>query len=104
MRRYSIGLMMLPLAAFAGDYTLYASIGAGLKFQEPDYVEIEGDRETVDFGSADSALIELGIRHDSLQFGLKHDSQWTTGWPLNDKPEYYKTEIFIRYTVDILTF
>lgn len=94
---------LISTAAQAGDAFRvypYMSIGIGYKIQEPSYVEYEGERLDMNFGGHDTALIEVGLETDyDITFGLKHDSQWSTGFPFNDDPEYYKTEIFVRYKI-----
>lgn len=88
-------------AGQAADYSYYVKIGAGYKFDEPtkevriiDGVRYEGTR---DYGSDLSSRIEIGIEKGSVTFGLSHHSQWLDGWPRNDSPEYYKTELFVDY-------
>jgi len=78
----------------------YASVGVGYKIHEPTYVEYNGEKLDVNFGGEDTALMEAGFEYGRhVSFGLKHDSQWSTGWPFNDTNEYHKTEIFIRYKI-----
>ena len=96
-------MAIVTQAAQAADslrFYPYMSIGVGYKLQEPSYVEYEGERLDMDFGGSDTALVEIGFETDyDVTFGLKHDSQWSTGWPANSDPEYYKTEVFIRYKI-----
>jgi len=78
----------------------YAAVGVGYKIQEPGYVEYSGRKLPVDFGDNDTALLEVGFETNyPISFGLKHDSQWSSGAPFNDNAEYHKTEIFIRYKI-----
>ena len=81
----------------------YASFGIGTKVDESEYwhTNDEGSRlKRVDFGNRDTALFEFGVETDyNITIGIKHDSQYSSGWPFNNDAEYYKTEIFIRYTV-----
>ena len=77
----------------------YAEIGIGYKIAEPNYVTYAGERLDIDFGGNDSALFEVGLEAKSYSFGLAHDSQYSTGWPFNDRDEYHKTEIFIKYKI-----
>jgi hypothetical protein len=73
----------------------YARIGSGIKIQEPDYVVLNNRKYDMDFGGNDSALLEFGLENGQWSFGIKHDSQWSSGWPFNSSEEYYKTELFI---------
>ena len=46
-----------------------------------------------------SARIEIGYQYSrNLSFGISHHSQWLVGWPIDDKKEYSKTEVFVDYT------
>ena len=99
-------IMLMAIATHAAQaadslrFYPYLSVGVGYKVQEPAYVEYDGKRLDMDFGGTDTALLEIGFETDySVTFGLKHDSQWSTGWPFNDTAEYYKTELFIRYKI-----
>lgn len=84
----------------AAEWYPYVAVGVGYKIQEPDRLYyFEGqDLEPLHL-TDDSALIEAGAEYGrAWSIGLKHDSQWSTGWPFNGKnEEYSKTEIFIRY-------
>lgn len=77
---------------------VYATVGAGYKFQERtkltiDNVEYDTDQSPI------SARIELGMQcNENLRFGVSHRSQWLQGWPVNDKKEYSVTEVFVDYT------
>lgn len=103
MKTLLVFLLSISGLANAGDFYPYASIGVGYKFHEAQYQYsfIVGSREyglILETGGNDSALFEAGIEYGrSISFGIKHDSQYSTGWPFNDKNEYHKTEVFIRY-------
>lgn len=75
----------------------YIRLGIGYKFQEPDHVIYNNEKLSVSFGGKDSALIEAGFERGNFSIGIKHDSQWSTGWPINNREEYYKTEAFLSY-------
>ena len=96
--------LLMSHQVISDDFTAYTSIGIGYKLQEPNTVIVNGRKEHLDFGTDDTALVEFGIEYKDIQFGFKHDSQYLTGWPVNHKPEYYKTELFIRYRTDLFTF
>lgn len=101
MKRIFILLAVIcSTAANAFEWAPYAAIGIGYKFSEPKSVVYNGRHLDVDFGGKDSALFEVGYEWSKgLSLGLKHDSQYSTGWPFNDRPEYRKTEVFIRYKI-----
>ena len=100
MGRIGAGLLigLLSLNSHAELYP-YLEIGIGYKFQEPDSVIVNNLHYDMNFGGRDSAIIEAGFEWEKFSFGIKHDSQWSTGWPFNDKDEYYKTEIFLKYKI-----
>ncbi len=104
MKGLLIVLLALSLSAFADDFIPYITIGPGMMIQGPDSVMLDGHSEPMDFGGTDTALIEIGIDKGPISFGLKHDSQWSTGWPVNKQEEYYKTELFIRYKYQFESF
>lgn len=39
--------------------------------------------------------------HGVFRLGMDHHSQWFVGPPINDKSEYYKTELFVDYVFDL---
>lgn len=91
-------IFILSANAHAADVYPYAAVGIGYKIDEPNSVNYNGEELDMDFGSNDTALMEAGFEIDGgYSFGIKHDSQWSTGWPVNDKEEYRKTEVFVRY-------
>jgi hypothetical protein len=71
---------------------VYAKVGAGYKFVEYKYSDFA-------YVSPYSARIEVGVECGSLSFGVAHQSQWATGWPVNKVEEPNKTEIFIDYKI-----
>lgn len=78
---------------------LYATLGAGYKFDEQRYAKLNGVNYRYNEISPYSARLELGVQcNENLRFGVSHHSQWATGFPFNDIGEPYKTEIFIDYT------
>ena len=100
------------LSANAGAWGLYpyAEVGIGYKLDEPDYAYVDmvhpDDGKPYRYkvgmyGSAkDTALFEAGFETNvNVSFGLKHDSHWSTGWPVDKQGEYYKTEIFVKYKI-----
>lgn len=99
-------LILVSCSISASNFYPYASVALGYKLDEAEYsydVKVDGwheDTYKADFGGNDTAIFEAGIETNyNISFGLKHDSQWSTGKPFNDKDEYHKTEIFIRYKI-----
>lgn len=79
-------------------HDVYLKVGAGYKYHEPDSAKIDDIDVHLDYGNALSARIELTFEVDKKwSFGIAHHSQWFDGWPVNDKYEYFKTEVFIDY-------
>ena len=82
---------------------VYATVGTGYKFDETELIYTsEWGVETIG-NNPYSARFELGIDYDlpknfTLQLGVSHDSQWSTGYPFNKKGEYGKTEVFADLT------
>ena len=76
---------------------LYARVGAGYKLDEENKFIINGKTYIRRDTDPISARFELGCRRGRWTVGLSHDSQWGTGWPVNDSGEPYKTEVFIDY-------
>ncbi len=101
MKYYLILFILVSSFCNAGDYSYYVKIGAGYKFNEPSTLAtyVDGVRYTdgVDFGGPITSRIEIGVETGNVSFGISHHSQWLEGWPINDKDEYYKTEVFIDY-------
>jgi curved DNA-binding protein CbpA len=93
--------LLLSGVANAGDYSYYVKVGAGYKVAEPDHAIFVVDGESrelwLNTGSPISARMEVGIETGSLTFGVAHYSQWFDGWPVNEREENYKTEIFVDY-------
>ena len=71
---------------------IYLKVGAGYKVDQTEIHYRDGSTD-----HPISARFELGIEDDNITYGISHDSQWFTGWPLNDDMEFQKTEIFIDY-------
>ena len=72
----------------------YGRLAVGYKIQEPDYIVYDEKELDVSFGGPFSGFFELGYEYKNFNIGLKHDSQPFVGFPVNDKEEYYKTELF----------
>lgn len=79
----------------------YLKVGTGYKFMENHLVFSDGtDNQNNKYSI--SARIEFGYRlSENVTVGIAHHSQWLVGWPINDKKEYSKTEIFIDYTFEL---
>jgi len=95
-----LAALTAPASGLCVEVYPYIAIGAGYKIHEPNYAKVDGEVIRVSFGGKDTALLEAGFEYkNSISFGIKHDSQWSTGWPINDEYEYHKTELFIRYKI-----
>ena len=70
----------------------YLKMGAGYKVDQTEIHYRDGSTD-----HPISARFEAGIEKGSVTYGISHDSQWFTGWPLNDDMEFQKTEIFVDY-------
>jgi hypothetical protein len=99
-------LVFDSLSASADGVYPYASFAIGYKIDEAKYsydVNVFGSNVYTyrpGLGGKDTAVIEVGLDTDyRVSFGMKHDSQLSTGAPFNDSDEYHKTEIFIRYKI-----
>ncbi len=82
---------------------VYATVGTGYKFDETELTYTSSTGVKTRGNNPHSARFELGIdfelpKNFTLQLGLSHDSQWFTGYPVNKKGEYYKTEVFADLT------
>lgn len=98
--------MALILAAFAMLYAastkacdeVYLKVGAGYQFLRTDSLITEdGSRHKLTHTSPISARIELGLQKGNLSYGIAHHSNWLSGWPVNNEPEFDKTEVFMDY-------
>ena len=77
----------------------YVTIGAGYKIDELTIYMKNSDDSEYKFNDPYSARIEIGYNFTkNVKFGISHHSQWSTGYPFNDKKEPNKTELFIDYT------
>lgn len=77
----------------------YVSIGAGYKIHESKLYYKNDNGDKYEWNDPYSARIEIGYNYSkNIKFGISHHSQWFSGFPLNDKEEYGKTELFIDYT------
>lgn len=74
----------------------YIKIGGGYKLIESKFYTM--DNKTLETSKI-SARIELGAEKGAWSYGLAHHSQWFDGWPVNNKWEYQKTELFIDYKI-----
>lgn len=77
--------------SFALDTDFFIKAGAGYKIDEQKALP----------SSPISARIELGFDNvlvAGLSIGFAHHSQWSTGAPINDEKEAFKSELFIDYT------
>jgi len=91
-------LLLLTLTspiAHAADIYLYSKTSIGYKFNQSNVMQ-------EDFSYYEShpisSTFELGLNVNKWSFGVKHDSQPFDGWPVNNKGELHKTEVFISYT------
>jgi hypothetical protein len=102
-------LLFLSNVVSAKCESIYFKAGAGYKFHEMDsivFYDTEGKPlQTVKFDSEPiSARFELAADCDRVVFGVSHHSQYASGWPANEKGEYFKTEIFIDIKFDVWEF
>lgn len=70
----------------------YFKVGAGYKLDQTEIRYRDGSTD-----HPISARFEVGIKEKNITYGISHDSQWFSGWPLDDDMEFQKTEIFIDY-------
>lgn len=88
-------LLVLLLSGCAGQSPYY-SVGAGYKFDEPT-IRFWDDYGNPRTSHPVSARFELGIDAESFKYGVSHHSQWSDGWPFNNRDEIHKTEVFVDY-------
>jgi hypothetical protein len=99
MKNLILFLLLTFVSANALACQKYITIGVGYKIQEADRATLNsGQIGEADFGRKETARIEAGCEVKNWTFGVSHDSQWFSGAPLNDDPEYHKTEVFVDYT------
>ncbi|HHZ70504.1 MAG TPA: hypothetical protein EYN54_09575 [Methylococcaceae bacterium] len=80
----------------------YIKIGAGYKFHEAKFYLPDSTGGTHLIEQPISARIEIGYQLSrKLTVGISHHSQWLSGFPLTNKYEYFKTELFIDYTFSL---
>ena len=99
-------IIFFAVPALSSEWSPYARIGAGYKFQERldlDHYYFYAPKHQSDYveydpGSKVSALFEAGYKYKQFTFAIKHDSQWTDGAPFNESKEYSKSEIFVGFT------
>lgn len=83
---------------------VYLRIGIGHKFAESDKITVDGVDRTVDYNGRASARIGVAAYKGTWSIGIDHHSQYDTGWPVNNKKEYYKTELFIDKRFKLMGF
>lgn len=92
-----LSLTLLPILSLAECNEIYLKTGAGYKFEETkNFKNAQGTKFFID-SEPISARLELGLECEAITFGVSHHSQWLQGWPVDDRGEYNKTEIFIDY-------
>lgn len=101
MKHLILICVLISSFANARDYNYYVKIGTGYKIEEPKYDIVVFDnveyKVARDYGSKATARFEIGVEKGNLTFGFSHHSQWLEGWPINNEPEYFKTELFVDY-------
>lgn len=88
-------ILCLLLSGCAGQ-TPYVTIGSGYKFDEPT-IRFWSDPENYRTSVPVSARFEVGLETESFRYGVSHHSQWSDGWPFNNKDEIHKSEVFVDY-------
>lgn len=104
-------LVMLSFTVSAENFdvqkhlnNMYVSVGAGYKFDELTINFTDSATgEKYAWNDKLSARIEIGYHlNRNIKFGISHHSQWRTGFPFKgQKNEYYKTEVFVDYTINL---
>lgn len=90
-----IGLILLTISGCSS--VPYAKVGIGYKVDEEKITWLSKSGERKDFNDPITARFELGFEGGAWSYGVSHDSQYFTGAPFNDDPEYSKTELFLDY-------
>lgn len=90
-------LLSIPSCTPAVADSIYLKVGAGYKFDE---LALYSSKTREMISDPLTARIEVGYEKGPLTFGVSHHSQWLRGWPVDDKLEYYKTELFVDYKID----
>lgn len=91
-------LLLIILFACESKADIYIKIGTGYKLIETDHiVRTTGEKVYFNTGGKLSARIEIGKEHGNWSYGISHHSQWLSGFPVNNKDEPQKTELFIDY-------
>jgi hypothetical protein len=77
---------------------VYFKVGAGYQFLRTESLIMQdGSKQQLAHTSPISARIELGVQKGNLSYGIAHHSNWFAGWPVNNDPEFDKSEVFIDY-------
>ena len=105
MIKYILLALLLSTGANAKDFDVqgflnktYITLGVAHKFQETKLIDKYGKLMRV----RPTARIEVFYQYSKcLTFGISHHSQWFENWPINDRFEYSKTELFIDYTFSV---
>lgn len=95
MKNILIFLLLFSSQSYAD---IYIKVGTGYKLIEMDnIITPSGKKIPINTGGKFSARIEIGAETGNWSYGLSHHSQWADGYPVNDRKEPQKTEIFIDY-------
>lgn len=91
-------IALLSLILLSGcSATPYAKVGVGYKIDELELYYDDGSSGNEPL----SARIEAGFESENISYGVSHHSQWFSGFPFDDKVEYYKTELFVDYKFEL---
>ncbi len=86
MKNIIVLMMVVLITSCSG--TPYVRAGLGYKYHEmkvgDDYCK-----------SKVSGRVEAGVITEYFIYGWAHHSQPSCGWPANDTPEYFKSELFV---------
>lgn len=90
-------VLLIIILASGCSHTPYIKAGAGYKLSETDMLWVN-EHKTVQGNHPVSARLEAGFEAGNWTYGVSHHSQFATGAPFNNDPEYQKTEVFVDYT------
>lgn len=79
------------------DGEKYVLAGVGYKIAEAPLQYTNSVGMKLSFNDPVSARIEAGMDYGNVRLGISHHSQWFTGAPFSDVPEYHKTELFVDF-------
>lgn len=87
--------LLLSLLLVSCSHTPYVSSSVGYVLHEQ-RVDLDGNGDNSEIGKI-SCTFELGLETDNISYGIRHNSRCFVNYPFNDKKEYFRDELFIRY-------